>query len=300
MDNNDEFFYSEDPQEIEKEKKKRSALHSLFPNLMGGKTDNTNYVLQKNKTDSNTHNWSIEPDSSKNNRKNDTTVEINKKNNNFDPWKREKEIDSLNLYNQNKKERYDKDEFEYINKSKFNSVIGNSFDFEGGYSNNKYDRGGETNYGITNIFMEQYKKALPDGKVKPIKEITKEDAYNMYNAMWNQHNLGYIKDKGIATLLNDYMINSNEWKVAKRVQDILNQKGHSIKVDGLFGTKTLEAINNTDKEWLIEKILIDRYNNYRKQVKDEQSQIHNYKGWINRLNKIAEIVGSKTRFPIEY
>ena len=275
-------------------------LHSLFPNLMGGKADKTNYVLQKNKTDSNTHNWSIEPDSSKNNRKNDTTVEINKKNNNFDPWKREKEIDSLNLYNQNKKERYDKDEFEYINKSKFNSVIGNSFDFEGGYSNNKYDRGGETNYGITNIFMEQYKKALPDGKVKPIKEITKEDAYNMYNAMWNQHNLGYIKDKGIATLLNDYMINSNEWKVAKRVQDILNQKGHSIKVDGLFGTKTLEAINNTDKEWLIEKILIDRYNNYRKQVKDEQSQIHNYKGWINRLNKIAEIVGSKTRLPIEY
>ena len=300
MDNNEEFFYSEDPQEIEKEKKKRSALHSLFPNLMGGKTDKTNYVLQKNKTDSNTHNWNIEPDSSKNNRKNDTTVEINKKNNNFDPWKREKEIDSLNLYNQNKKERYDKDEFEYINKSKFNSVIGNSFDFEGGYSNNRYDRGGETNYGITNIFMEQYKKALPDGKVKPVKEITKEDAYNMYNAMWNQHNLGYIKDKGIATLLNDYMINSNEWKVAKRVQDILNQKGHSIKVDGLFGTKTLEAINNTDKEWLIEKILIDRYNNYRKQVKDEQSQIHNYKGWINRLNKIAEIVGSKTRFPIEY
>lgn len=219
---------------------------------------------------------------------------------NFDPWKRETEIDSLLQYNPNKKKRYEKDEFEYVNKSKFNSVIGNSFDFEGGYSNNRYDRGGETNYGITNIFMEQYKKALPDGKVKPVKEITKEDAYNMYNAMWNQHNLGYIKDKGIATLLNDYMINSNEWKVAKRVQDILNQKGHSIKVDGLFGTKTLEAINNTDKEWLIEKILIDRYNNYRKQVKDEQSQIHNYKGWINRLNKIAEIVGSKTRFPIEY
>ena len=44
MDNNEEFFYSENPQEIEKEKKKRSALHSLFPNLMGGKTDKTKYV----------------------------------------------------------------------------------------------------------------------------------------------------------------------------------------------------------------------------------------------------------------
>ena len=312
MDNSyEEFFYSEDPQEIEKEKKKRSALHSLFPNLMGGKNDKTNYVLQKenkpkediinsSKNNHNNFDWKIESDSSKNNIKNTITTEINKKSYNFDPWKREKEIDSLNLYNQNKKERYDKDEFEYINKSKFNSVIDNSFDFEGGYSNNRYDRGGETNYGITNIFMEQYKKALPDGKVKPIKEITKEDAYRMYNAMWNQHNLGYIKDKGIATLLNDYMINSNEWKVAKRVQDILNQKGHSIKVDGLFGTKTLEAINNTDKEWLIEEILIDRYNNYREQVKYRPTQETFYKGWINRLNKIAEIVGSKLRFPTEY
>ena len=61
----------------------------------------------------------------------------------------------------------------------------------------------------------------------------------------------------------------------KKSTRYFKSKGHSIKVDGLFGTKTLEAINNTDKEWLIEKILIDRYNNYRKQVKDEQSQIAN-------------------------
>ena len=219
---------------------------------------------------------------------------------NFDPWKRETEIDSLLRHNPNKKERYDKDEFEYINKSKFNSVIGNSFDFEGGYSNNKYDRGGETNYGITKIFMEQYKKALPGGKVKPIKEITKEDAYNMYNAMWNQHNLGYLKDKSIAVLLNDYMINSNEWEVAKRVQEILNKKGHEIKVDRIIGPKTIEAINKTDRIWLIEEILIDRYKNYRKQVKLRPTQETFYEGWINRLNKIAELVGSGTRFPVEY
>ena len=193
-----------------------------------------------------------------------------------------------------------KDEFEYINKSKFNSVIGNSFDFEGGYSNNKYDRGGETNYGITKIFMEQYKKALPGGKVKPIKEITKEDAYNMYNAMWNQHNLGYLKDKSIAVLLNDYMINSNEWEVAKRVQEILNKKGHEIEVDRIIGPKTIEAINKTDRNWLIEEILMDRYKNYRKLVKLRPTQETFYEGWINRLNKIAELVGSGTRFPVEY
>lgn len=281
-----------------KERERNDSLLKLFPSLFSNPKDTTQYIPIKQDTTSGAVNNKTAVETNQTNKS--QNFENNKKDFKFDPWKREMEIDSLSLYNSNKNGRYEKGEFEYINKSKFNSVIGNSFDLEGGYSNNRHDRGGETNHGITRIFMEQYKNALPEGKAKPIKDITKEDAYNMYNAMWNQHNLGHVKDKNIAFLLNDYMINSNEWKVAKRVQDILNQKGHSIIVDGLFGPKTLEAINNTDKKWLIEEILQDRYKNYRKQVQDEQSQIHNFKGWINRLNKIAELVGSKTRFPLEY
>ena len=293
-----EFYYSEDPQDIEK---KRNALHSFFPHLMGGKEDSTNYVLLNNGKNSYTPTFYHDAVSKEHIKKSEPKVGKYTKSFNFDPWKREKEIDSLNKSNPNiAKERYSKEDFDYINKSKFYSVIGKSFDFEGGYSNNKHDRGGETNYGITNIFMEQYKHALPDKKVKPIREITKEDAYKLYNAMWNQHNLGHVRDKSIALLLNDYMINSNEWKVAERVQRILNKKGHTIKVDKIIGPRTIEAINNTDKRWLIEEILQDRYNHYRSNVAEDTSQIHNFKGWINRLNKIAELAGSSTRFPTNY
>ena len=60
MENNyEEFFYSEDPQEIEKEKNKRSILHSLLPNLMGGKEDKTNYVLRDYGTGNNKSNDNI-------------------------------------------------------------------------------------------------------------------------------------------------------------------------------------------------------------------------------------------------
>ena len=192
---------------------------------------------------------------------------------------------------------YHDDEFRYMNKAKFDSVIGDSFRFEGGFVNNKYDRGGKTNYGITEIFMEQYKNALPDGKVKPIEELTKEDACNLYFAMWNNKRLGEVRDKNLAFVLNDYMINSNEWEVAKRVQRILNLNGENLKPDG---TKTLDAMHRADKEWLIEQIIIDRYNNYRKIVANDNSQINNYAGWINRLNQVAEIVGSKLRFDKKY
>ena len=69
--------------------------------------------------------------------------------------------------------------------------------------------------------------------------------------MWNNKRLGEVRDKNLAFVLNDYMINSNEWEVAKRVQRILNLNGENLKPDGVFGTKTLDAIHRADKEWLI-------------------------------------------------
>ena len=192
------------------------------------------------------------------------------------------------------------DDFEKLNQAKFESVIGYSFDFEGGYVNNKNDRGGETKFGITAPFLEDYKYALPGGKSKPLSELTKDDAKLLYKAQWNKYNLGYIRNKELALLLNDYMINSYAKKVAQRVQNILNSNGANIKIDGIFGEETLNAINNTNKEWLIEQILIDRYHWYRKTVQNDKVQIKHYKGWINRLNKIAKEVGSNISFSTTY
>ena len=87
-----------------------------------------------------------------------------------------------------------------------------------------------------------------------------------------------------------------EWEVAKRVQRILNLNGENLKPDGVFGTKTLDAMHRADKEWLIDQILIDRYNWYRKVVQRDRIQIEHYRGWIKRLNDIAKKVKSKLIF----
>ena len=49
----------------------------------------------------------------------------------------------------------------------------------------------------------------------------KEDAYKLYNAMWNNKKLGYIRDKELAFVLNDYMINPSEWTVAEKAGSTL-------------------------------------------------------------------------------
>lgn len=187
-----------------------------------------------------------------------------------------------------------RESFEKLNQSKFDSVIGYSFDFEGGYTNRKEDR--ETNYGITEPFLENYKYALAGGVSKPVSELTKDDARLLYKAQWDRYRLGYIRDKEVALLLNDYMINSNAKKVAERVQDILNSNGANLKVDGLFGEQTLSAIDNADKGWLVEQILMDRLKRYQFTLDREPYKKIFIPGWIGRLNKLAEYSKAKIRF----
>lgn len=306
-----EFFYSNNPEEIEKEKKKRKALHSLFPNSMGAE-DKTNYVLlsdnkQGHVPDSLLKAPKLEP----------AGVEVktdfgnNEKEFNFDPWQREKTLDRMRVIKYPKlngelgtqilnRAPYHEEEFDYMNRAKFDSVIGHTLKSEGGYSNHPLDLGGETMRGITKSFMEDYKYALPGGKSKPIRDLTVDDARRLYKAMWDKYKLGYIRDKNLAYVLNDYMVNSYAGGVVKRVQQILNSRGTSLDVDGCMGPKTLEAIHNCDPKWLVDEIINDRYNNYRELVKKRPEQIINYAGWINRLNGVAEKVGSKIRYPIEY
>lgn len=302
------YYRAEDPEEIAREKKKTEGILSLLPLTSGGGVDKTNYVLlnnNKEKTLPDINNTSP--------KKGHVDFGTDNKNeHSINPWILEKNFNQLQTFNlarptggyrtiNYERPTYSsKESFESLNQAKFDSVIGYSFGFEGGYANNKNDRGGETNFGITAPFLEDYKHALPGGKSKAISELTKDEARLLYKAQWDKYNLGYIRNKDLALLLNDYMINSYAKNVAKRVQNILNSNGTNLKIDGIFGKETLNAINNVDEEWLIEQILTDRYHWYRKSVQNDKAQIENYKGWINRLNKIAEIVGSKLYFSTTY
>ena len=203
---------------------------------------------------------------------------------NFDPWQGQ----------------WDKEEFDYINNSKFNSIIDKNLEHEGGYVNNKNDRGGETKYGITGPFMEDFKYALPSGKTIPIEDLTVDDAKKLYKAMWDRYNLGYVRDKDVAYVIFDYMINTFYHTAAKRVQEILNTRGAALKVDGYLGEKSLNAIHESDRKWLIDEVLKNRQYHHRKDVNENPVQLKFYAGWMNRLNKIAKAVGSDLYFSPQY
>lgn len=298
-----EFFYSENPEEIEKEKKKQASLRAIFPNLFDGEDDNTKYVLINagNLNNDETGKKSLFTS----NKKVVASVDGDK-NANFDPWRHEKMLDNMGvhivpgLFGRTDTIRYprpdyrDQADFDSISEKKFDSVMPYSFSHEGGYNNYKTDR--ETNYGITEPFMREYKYALLEGREKPIRDLTKDDARALYKAQWDKYNLGFVRDRNLAYVINDYMINSDARRVAERLQAILRRGGADIDIDGVIGEQTLEAIHSADKSWLIDEILLDRLRNYQGALdrKPEKKEFKN--GWINRLNTIAEQVGSNLRF----
>ncbi len=62
---------------------------------------------------------------------------------------------------------------------KFYTLLDYVFADEGGFSNHKNDRGGRTNFGISQIAMDEYtrKRNLPH---KDVKYITKDEAAKIY------------------------------------------------------------------------------------------------------------------------
>lgn len=145
----------------------------------------------------------------------------------------------------------------------FQKAINHLFKLEGGYSNNKDDKGGETNYGITQKTYSLYlkKKNIQN---KTVKEITKEEATNIYyEEYWLLSGANKISDFKLAYLLFDSCVNH-----------------------GLYVGKNLYEKSNGE----FTQFLNLRRDKYFAIVKSNQTQKIFLKGWLNRLSYIEKFV----------
>lgn len=172
--------------------------------------------------------------------------------------------------------------------AKFEIAIPHVLAWEGGYVNHKADPGGETNRGITDRL---------DGKVDgmvdidfdglgdvSIKDLTEEQAKEIYKTRFWDRMLGdRIESQLIANILFDGYVNMGAGAI-KIMQRILN-----LKDDGVFGERTLAAVNNAD-----EVILYNKYKNarieYYRNLAERKPQLQVFlKGWLNRINSFPDM-----------
>lgn len=164
-----------------------------------------------------------------------------------------------------------KDTFNYILK------------IEGGLSRSKIDKGGTTNFGISQRFLDRI-----NYNVKA-ESLTREDAIYIYHTyFWLIAPFEKILSQKVANKIFDIGIHFAFEKAIELVQQSCNMflpDGEKIKVDGAFGAKTLAAINKINPDVLINAIREKQIQRYQLIVLRDPTQEGNLKGWLNRAAK---------------
>lgn len=152
-----------------------------------------------------------------------------------------------------------------MTKENFEKALEFLFPSEGGYVNNKHDRGGPTNMGITQSTLNSYRKrkGLP---YKDVKNITREEAKAIYyDDYWKVSGADKILDPNMAVAMFDTAV--------------------------LHGPGTAKIFYNQSNGDL-NKFLDIRQNSYNKIVANNPEQKIFYNGWNNRVNNLRNSINN--------
>lgn len=167
---------------------------------------------------------------------------------------------------------------------------------EGGYVNDPTDKGGETNFGISDK-RDGVADGLTDvnGDGKPdtrIKDLAKEQAGQIYyRDYWYP---AYCTDwpDGISLFMFDAAVQHGAKKAIQLLQEAVG-----VSADGIVGPKTTKAVISADAEWLLNRCFLRRSRYYASIINSNASQGKYLNGWFNRLDELAnacqEVIGGQ-------
>lgn len=174
-----------------------------------------------------------------------------------------------------------------INKTKEHEITQNSdnrfeeifkylLKVEGVYSNDKNDSGGKTKYGIIE------KEARSHGYKGDMRNLSLDFAKKIYEKDYYKKNqLDKVKNDKIALSICDFSVTSGNYGVRKAQETLNKINDTNLKVDGVLGEKTLEALNKTNPETFLKE-----YHNSQRKFYNSIGYGKNkvfLKGWQNRV-----------------
>jgi len=147
---------------------------------------------------------------------------------------------------------------------------------EGGYVNHPYDRGGPTNYGITQRTLNEW-----SGGGMDVREISEEMARSIYKDQY------YTKPKidwlapHIQPIVFDMSVNHGPVNAVKILQKSMNSD--DVVVDGLIGVITAQESIYLS----VSRLVNARIQFYADIVANDNSQAVFLKGWLNRARSFS-------------
>lgn len=169
---------------------------------------------------------------------------------------------------------------------------------EGGYANNKADRGEETFAGIARKFWENWEgwKYIDQYKADYLKAKTKLTLAQWINAsakvptepvrglivkfykdnFWDANNLEKINDQKLANSIYDFGVNSGKGRAVQFLEQIFG-----VKKDGIMDPVIIEKANQSNPKELLTKYNKAREAAYRSWAVGDQAQF--LRSWLSRL-----------------
>jgi len=159
----------------------------------------------------------------------------------------------------------------------FQRILEKTLRWEGGLSDDAYDAGGLTKYGIS-------QRAYPN---LDIRNLTLEDAKRIYKRdYWYPNGYNKIWDNSIAGFLFDTAVNSGPRDTGKMAQRAALAHGKKLKVDGVLGPLSRAAINEIGHT-LLPTLISERVSFYRLIVAKNRTQTKFLRGWLRRAYDFA-------------
>lgn len=151
---------------------------------------------------------------------------------------------------------------------------------EGGYklTDIKHDRGGQTYAGISRKFHPNWQGwAYTDRGETPPSELVR----SFYKIeFWDKFQGDSILDPKVAESIYDFGVNAGIKTATKICQIIVG-----TTPDGVFGPKTLQAINSVSPDIFVLSFAIAKISRYVNIVDKDRSQIKFLLGWLHRTLK---------------
>jgi len=155
---------------------------------------------------------------------------------------------------------------------------------EGGFVNHPADRGGATQYGITQKTLSKYlERVVTVDEVKALDLDTARDIYEL--RYYRQPRIDRLPEV-LQPFLFDAAVNHGPRRAIKFLQAVCNEAGYGpLVVDGLMGPKTkaqAAACYEELDEWMLVALVEERQLFYLDIVEFDQSQTVFLEGWLAR------------------
>jgi lysozyme family protein len=163
-----------------------------------------------------------------------------------------------------------------------NEIIDGILRREGGYVDQKDDKGGATKFGITHATLAEWR-----GKpvtVDDVKNLTETEARELYREEYIiRPGFMGIENEAVRALVIDCAVNHGTNRAVKLLQEAAR-----VFTDGIFGPNTRNAVNRMTASVLYRRLCAARVRLYGRIIFRDRSQAAFAAGWCNRVAEFIE------------